>query len=98
VGGYGISATSAVWREAGAGLPFKPYSYGAIFDLAADPNAQLEIRGFYMRSGRNALVEIWQRQRDEGGNHVALNPKPLQRPFEDVVDELPRFPGPEYQS
>jgi luciferase-type oxidoreductase len=76
------------WREAGAGLPFKPYGYGAMFDLAADPNAPLEIRSFYMRSGRNALIELWKRQRDEGVNHVALNPKPLQRPFAEVMDEL----------
>jgi hypothetical protein len=50
-----------------------------------------------IRSGRNALIELWTRQRDEGVGHVALNPKPLQRPFADVADELatyvlPHFP------
>jgi hypothetical protein len=92
-----------VKRARFTGLPFKPYGYGAMFDLVADPNAPLKIRGFYMRSGRNAMVELWKRQRDEGVNHVALNPKPLQRPFAEVMDELAthvlrHFPGPGYQS
>ncbi len=86
------------WREAGSGLPFKPYGYGAMFDLAPDPDAPLEVRGYYMRTGRNALIELLSRQRDEGVNHVALNPKPLQRPFADVMEELavhvlPHFPA-----
>jgi luciferase-type oxidoreductase len=87
----------AKWRAATAGGPFKPYGYGAMFDLLADPHAPLSYGGGGMRSGRNALIELWKRQRDEGVNHVALNPKPLRRPFADVADELathvlPHFP------
>jgi luciferase-type oxidoreductase len=87
----------ARWRVATADGPFKPYGYGAMFDLLADPNAPLVYGGGGIRSGRNALIELWKRQRDEGVGHVALNPKPLQRPFADVADELatyvlPHFP------
>lgn len=84
------------WREAGAGLPFKPYGYGAMFDLAKDPNAPLEIHGYYIRSGRNALIDLWKHQRDDGVNHVGLNPKPLQRPFGEVMDELATFVLPQF--
>jgi len=75
-------------RFTAEGQPFKPYGYGAMFDLAEDPDAPLQIMGYYMRAGRKALLELFQRQRDEGVNHVALNPKPLRRPFSDVVDEI----------
>ncbi|MEN2787291.1 LLM class oxidoreductase [Sphingomonas qilianensis] len=87
----------AKWREVTAGGPFKPYGYGAMFDLLADPHAPLSYGGGGMRSGRDALIELWKRQCDEGVNHVALNPKPLRRPFAEVADELathvlPHFP------
>lgn len=87
----------ARWRAATTDGPFKPYGYGAMFDLLVDPNAPLVYGGGGIRSGRNALIELWKRQRDEGVGHVALNPKPLQRPFADVADELatyvlPHFP------
>ena len=85
------------WRQASATPAFKPYGYGAMFDLLADPTAPLQFARGGIRSGRNALIEMWKRQRDEGVNHVALNPKPLQRPFAEVADELathvlPHFP------
>ena len=85
------------WRDAGAGMPFKPYGYGAMFDLAEDPDAPHQVLGYYMRIGRNTLIDLLKRQRDEGVNHVALNPKPLKRPFAEVMDELatyvlPHFP------
>ena len=59
-----------------------------MFDLLADPDAPLEFRRATMRGGRRALLEHWKRQRDEGVNHVALNMKPSQRPFEDALAEL----------
>jgi luciferase-type oxidoreductase len=87
----------ARWRQATATQAFKPYGYGAMFDLLADPTAPLQFARGGIRSGRNALIEMWKRQRDEGVNHVALNPKPLQRSFAEVADELathvlPHFP------
>lgn len=78
----------ATWRKAGRDGPFRPYGYGAMFDLAEVPNEPLQIVGNYMRAGRNTFLDLFKRQRDEGVNHIALNPKPLQRPFSDVVDEL----------
>lgn len=89
----------ARWRQASATQAFKPYGYGAMFDLLADPAAPLQFARGGIRSGRNALIEMWKRQCDEGVNHVALNPKPLQRPFAEVADELathvlPHFPTP----
>lgn len=75
----------------------KPYGYATFFDLAKDPSTPLE-RGYNgIRIGRNALVELWKRQQDEGVSHVALNIKPLQRPAADVLEEmaeyvLPHFP------
>ncbi|PTQ66178.1 luciferase-type oxidoreductase [Sphingomonas sp. PP-CE-3G-477] len=85
------------WRVATAGRAYKPFGYGAMFDLLADPDAPLAYAAGGIRSGRNALIELWKRQRDEGVAHVALNPKPSRRPFADVADELathvlPHFP------
>ncbi|HXH14783.1 MAG TPA: TIGR03571 family LLM class oxidoreductase [Sphingomonas sp.] len=92
-----LPETIARWRAATADGPFKPYGYGAMFDLLADPDAPLVYGGGGIRSGRNALIDLWKRQRDEGVGHVALNPKPSRRPFTDVAEELaayvlPHFP------
>lgn len=77
----------ASWRT-GGGKQFRPYGYGTMFDLLIDPDAPLELTRFGMRAGRKALIEHWKRQRGEGVNHVALNMKPLQRPFAEAADEL----------
>jgi hypothetical protein len=89
----------ARWREASSEEHFKPYGYGTMFDLSSNSNAPLEF-GSGMRGGRNALLDHWRRQRDEGVNHVALNLKPSWRPASDVMDELaayliPHFPTPD---
>jgi luciferase-type oxidoreductase len=88
----------ARWRQVSSEQHFKPYGYGAMFDLSSDPNAPLELSGG-MRVGRNALLDLLRRQQDEGVNHVAFNMKPLRRPARDVLDELaayvlPHFPTP----
>ncbi|GGD26101.1 LLM class oxidoreductase [Aureimonas glaciei] len=82
-----LASVVAEWRLGSEGR-FRPYGYGTMFDLLADPDAPLGFQGGAMRGGRKALVEHWKRQRDEGVNHVALNMKPLRRPFEDAVAEL----------
>jgi luciferase-type oxidoreductase len=86
----------AAWRSDSAGQ-FRPYGYGAMFDLLADPHAPVEFTGFGMRGGRNALIDHWKRQRDEGVNHVALNMKTLRRPFADAVNELAEFVLPAFE-
>lgn len=53
--------------------------------------------GCGVRTGRDALVEPWRRQRDEGVSHVAINLRISRRPAAEVLDELathvlPLFP------
>jgi luciferase-type oxidoreductase len=86
----------AHWRQATADQPFKPYGYGAMTELLADAHAPLQFVPGGLRSGRKALVEMWKRQRDEGVNHVAINPKPSRRPFCDIADELAAYVLPEF--
>ncbi|WP_267397056.1 MULTISPECIES: LLM class flavin-dependent oxidoreductase [unclassified Sphingomonas] len=86
----------AQWRAATAGGPYKPYGYGAMFDLLAETNAPLTYANGGIRSGRNALIELWKRQRDEGVAHVTLNLKPSRRPFADVADELATYVLPQF--
>ncbi len=85
------------WRaEIGDAQVFKPYGYGAFFDLDKDPDAPLQHeRG--MRGGRHALLELWKQQESQGVSHVALNFRTLRRPAQEVMDELaeyilPHFP------
>lgn len=91
-----LASVMSEWRSGSEGR-FRPYGYGAMFDLLADPDAPLEFRHATMRGGRKALIEHWKRQRDEGVNHVALHMKPLQRPFEDAVAEFAEHVFPEFE-
>lgn len=92
-----LAAMLAEWRGPGEGR-FRPFGYGAKFDLLSDPGAPLEIRQATLRGGRKALIEHWKRQRDEGVNHVMLHLKPLQRPFEDAIAEMTDHVLPEFAS
>ncbi|WP_407316537.1 LLM class oxidoreductase [Pseudomonas sp. nanlin1] len=85
------------WQALGNPEVFRPYGYGTFFDLCQDPDAPLQ-PGRVLRAGRNALIELWARQQEQGVAHVALNLKPLSRPAEAVIDEmaeyiLPHFPS-----
>lgn len=91
-----LAATIARWR-AGAQGRFRPFGYGAMFDLLVDPDAPLQFDRATLRGGRRALVEHWKRQRDEGVNHVALHMKPLRRTFSDAVAELADHVLPEFE-
>ncbi|WP_176500799.1 LLM class oxidoreductase [Sphingomonas sp. HMP9] len=90
-----LASVIANWRSGSEGR-FRPYGYGTMFDLLADPNASLEFKQSTMRGGRNALIDHWKRQRDEGVNHVALHMKPLQRPFADAIAEMADHVLPEF--
>ena len=90
-----LASMIAEWRT-GSDARFRPFGYGARFDLLADPDAPVDIRDATLRGGRRALVEHWKRQRDEGVNHVMLHMKPLQRPFEDAINELADHVLPEF--
>lgn len=77
----------ARWTAAIPRAGFKPYGYGAFFDLDRDPDAPLRpVRGLSV--GRKALIDIWKRQRDLGVNHVGLNLKLARRPAAEMIDEL----------
>lgn len=75
------------WQDAVPQGVFKPYGYGTFFDLDRDPDMPLRpVHGLSI--GRKALIELWQRQRDLGVNHVALNLKMTRRPAAEIIDEL----------
>lgn len=82
-----LSSIVPRWRELTAGGPFKPYGYGVMFDLLADPDAPLQ-RGRHLRTGRNALIELLKRHQAEGVSHVMLNMKPSRRATREVILEL----------
>jgi hypothetical protein len=94
-GAWRLAEVIAGWRATGNGA-FRPYGYGAMFELLADPDAPVEFGMGGMRGGRKALIEHWERQREEGVNHVALNPKPFRRPFIEVAEELAEYVLPEF--
>jgi len=78
------------WHALGEGEPYRPFGYGTFFDLDKNPDLPLQ-RGRVLRAGRKALIELWQRQQEQGVAHVALNFKPLSRPAEAVIDELAEY-------
>jgi len=91
----------AQWRAVCAPQSFKPYGYATFFDLDENPDAPMVV-GRGIRTGRNALIELWQRQQRQGVSHVALNLKTLRRPAIEVLQELaeyvlPLFPALESQ-
>ena len=57
------------WNAAVGGTTFKPYGYGAFFDLDKDPSAPLRA-GRGIVAGRRALIDLLKRQRDEGVSHI----------------------------
>lgn len=85
------------WRAACGVNGFKPYGYGTLFDLASDPDHPVQ-PGRVLRAGRNALIELWKRQQDQGVNHVALHFKPQRRPASEVIDELGEYVLPHFPS
>jgi luciferase-type oxidoreductase len=85
------------WRTVcGQGI-YKPYGYGTLFDLDRDPNFPLQA-GRVLRAGRNALIEHWKRQQDQGVGHVALHFKPQRRHASEVIDELGEYLLPHFPS
>ncbi|SDX56270.1 luciferase-type oxidoreductase, BA3436 family [Pseudomonas syringae] len=83
------------WRKSADQPSFRPYGYATFFDLEDDPNAPLKA-GRGISTGRNALIDLWQRQQAEGVSHVALNLKPLRRPATEVLQELAEYVLPHF--
>ena len=92
-----LPAVVATWHNAIPNGRFKPYGYGTFFDLDRDPDAPLQTaRGVV--TGRNALIELWNRQRDFGVSHVALNLKITGRPVTEILDELAEYVLPHFNA
>lgn len=85
------------WRAVCGHDVHKPYGYGTLFDLDRDPDHPVQA-GRVLRAGRNALIEHWKRQRDQGVGHVALHFKPQRRPAAEVIDELAHYVLPHFPS
>jgi len=85
------------WQAACAGNGYKPYGYGTLFDLDRDPHHPLQ-PGRVLRAGRNALIELWKRQQEQGVSHVALHFKPQRRHASEVIDELGEYLLPHFPS
>ncbi|MCW2293163.1 luciferase-type oxidoreductase [Pseudomonas sp. BIGb0408] len=82
-----LPALISRWQSACGVQTFKPYGYGTFFELDAAPNAPIRW-GRGLRGGRNALISLWQRQRDQGVSHIALNMRVSHRSVKDSVQEL----------
>lgn len=85
------------WRTVCGQEIYKSYGYGTLFDLDRDPNFPLQA-GRVLRAGRNALIEHWKRQQDQGVGHVALHFKPQRRHASEVIDELGEYLLPHFPS
>jgi hypothetical protein len=85
------------WRAVCGNDVHKPYGYGTLFDLDRDPDHPVQA-GRVLRAGRNALIEHWKRQQDQGVGHVALHFKPQRRPAAEVIDELAEYLLPHFPS
>jgi luciferase-type oxidoreductase len=85
------------WRSACGVNGYKPYGYGTLFDLDRDPDCPVQ-PGRVLRAGRNALLELWKRQQDQGVGHVALHFKPQRRHASEVIDELGEYLLPHFPS
>lgn len=83
------------WRKAVGEDAFKPFGYGAWFELLEDSNAPLE-GGRVLRAGRNALITLWKDHERRGVSHVVLNMKPARRPAGEMLEELAEFVLPEF--
>ncbi|MNR12331.1 hypothetical protein D3C85_1286810 [compost metagenome] len=78
------------WRQSCGPDVFKPYGYGVFFELDKDPDAPLRT-GRGLHAGRNALIDLWKRQRDQGLSHVALNMRVSHRATKETMDELAEY-------
>jgi luciferase-type oxidoreductase len=85
------------WRAACGTNGYKPYGYGTLFELERDPNFPIQ-PGRVLRAGRNTLIELWKRQKEEGVGHVALHFKPQRRHASEVIDELAEYVLPHFPS
>lgn len=80
----------AAWRDLTPGGGFKPVATNEWIDLAEDPRTPpTPLRGgFVLRTGSEALLEILDRYRRIGVNHMTLGVQHGARPAAEVVQQL----------
>lgn len=90
----------STWRDAvaAAGADFKPFAQPLHVDLCDDPDERPSPQRAGFRLGRNVLIELLEKYRALGVNHIALNFKRGHRPAAEVMEEiaqevLPHFPS-----
>ncbi|WP_433271069.1 LLM class oxidoreductase [Actinosynnema sp. CS-041913] len=95
-----LGAKISAWRGLVPSRVFKPVVTNEWLDLAEDPDhPPTPLRGgFVLRTGRNGLIDLLGRWRDNGVNHAALGVQHGRRPAADTVAEiaeevLPLFPA-----
>lgn len=86
------------WHQNRPDEYFRPYGYGTFFDLSEDANEPVRQNWGGIRAGRNALIAMWKKHESAGVNHVALNLKTLQRPAEEVLQELAEYVLPHFKN
>lgn len=86
------------WRSLIPSGVFKPYGYATFFDLDDNPDLPLQQDFNGIRTGRNALIQLWEQQQKQGVSHVALNLKPARRPAREVLQEMAEFVLPHFST
>jgi hypothetical protein len=86
------------WRSLIPSGVFKPYGYATFFDLDDNPDLPLQQDFNGIRTGRNALIQLWEQQQEQGMPHVALNLKPARRPAREVLQEMAEFVLPHFST
>lgn len=76
-------------EELGDGKTWHPFGYANFLELSENPNEPARLyNNIFLRTGRNALMEFWEQQRQDGVAHITLNLKPTRRPAKEVLQEL----------
>ena len=84
-------------EEQGDGKTWHPFGYANFLDLSENPDEPAQLHNnIFLRTGRNALMEFWEQQRQDGVSHITLNLKPTRRPAKEVLQELIEYVVPQF--
>lgn len=84
------------WNSASNGI-YKPYGYGVMFDLSANPDEPIFFGRNFVKGGRNVLIEFWESQRKVGLSHLMLNLRFTTRSAEEIIEEFSKFIIPQFR-
>lgn len=86
-------------EELGDGKTWHPFGYANFLDLSENPDEPAQLHNnIFLRTGRNALMEFWEQQRQDGVAHITLNLKPTRRPAKEVLQELVEYVVPHFSN